>query len=78
MDVTDDKITLEISWFWILKMYKLYREDMGQIKKVAVLPNSLGPDSWEILHWSVLSGNRAAEKGLVPSWSGDSWWQGMR
>ena len=29
-------------------MYQLYMEDMKQIKKVAVLPNTLGPGSWEI------------------------------
>ncbi len=27
-------------------------EDMKLIKNVAVLPNSLGPGSWEISHWS--------------------------
>ena len=44
------KLILKSGDFWIFKMYQLYREDMGQIKKVAVLPNSSGPGSWEILH----------------------------
>ncbi len=33
-------------------MYQLYMEDMKEIKKVAVLPNILGPGSWEISYWS--------------------------
>ena len=48
-------MTLKVLWnslsFRILKMYQLYMEDMRQIKKVAVLPNSLGPGSWEISKW---------------------------
>ena len=35
----------------IFKMYQLYMEELKPIKNVAVLPNTIGPGSWEISHW---------------------------
>ncbi len=39
----------------MIKMYQLYMGDRRQIKKVAVLPNSLGPGSWKISYCEIRS-----------------------
>ncbi len=55
----------------------VYMEDMKQIKKVAVLPNILGPGSWEISYWWCTRVNKSSSLHNNVTWNANmdsNWW----